>query len=275
MAIVEQVLEAEGAGDRQVIGFGKAVQVLTGFHGPAAAAQEHHGPLGRRQHGAQFRHLLRRWRRLYGAVSGGVGHAGALGQHVFGQRQHHRTGAAAGGDLEGVGDIFGNAVGAVDLRHPLAQRAEHAAIVDFLERFALDEVVADLADEKNHGRRVLLRRVHADCRIGGARAARDEADARFAGELAIGFGHEGRTAFLAVDDEADRRIVERIEYGEIALTGNAEGEIDAVHLQGVDEDAAARPWPARSYVRRGWCCCWHAGCLRIVVVQWNFNWYYP
>ena len=52
--------------------------------------------------------------------------------------------------MNGEGGRFGNAVGAIDLRHPLGHRPEHAPVVDFLERLTLDEVIADLADEHHH-----------------------------------------------------------------------------------------------------------------------------
>jgi hypothetical protein len=37
----------------------------------------------------------------------------------------------------------------------------------------------------------------ADGGVGGAGAAGDEAEAGLSGELAVGFGHEGRAAFVA------------------------------------------------------------------------------
>ncbi len=54
--------------------------------------------------------------------------------------------------MKSVAHVFGDAVGAVDLRHPFAHRAEHAAKIDFLEGFALNDIVADLADEQDHRR---------------------------------------------------------------------------------------------------------------------------
>jgi hypothetical protein len=41
MCIVQQILEAEGARYRQVIGFGKALDIGAGLFIPAAAAQQH------------------------------------------------------------------------------------------------------------------------------------------------------------------------------------------------------------------------------------------
>ena len=81
--------------------------------------------------------------------------------------------------------------------------------------------------------------MHADRGVGGARAARDEADARLARHLAVGVGHEGGAALLAVDDEADVGVVQRVEHVQIAFAGYAESGVDAVDLQGVDQDLAA------------------------------------
>ena len=72
-----------------------------------------------------------------------------------------------------------------------------------------------------------------------AGAARDHADARAAGELAVGVGHVGGADLVAAGDEAERRVVEGIEHGEVALAGDAEGDVDAVHDELVDEEPAA------------------------------------
>jgi len=81
--------------------------------------------------------------------------------------------------------------------------------------------------------------VHADRGVGGARSPCDEADARLAGQLAVGFGHEGGAALLAVDDEADARVVQGVEHVEVAFARHAKGGVDTVDLQGIDQDLAA------------------------------------
>jgi hypothetical protein len=107
---------------------------------------------------------------------------GGRGQHVLGQHQHHRAGAALHGGVEGAGHVFGQAVGVVHLAHPLghAQRAgaEHLAVVQFLEGLAVALVAGHLADEQHQRRRILERGVHADAGIGRPRPAGDEAHAR-------------------------------------------------------------------------------------------------
>ena len=85
-------------------------------------------------------------------------------------------------DVEGARDVFGQAVGRVDLADPLREaeraRAEHLPVVDLLEGLAVALVARDLADEQDHRRRVLERGVQADRGVARARPARHEAQAR-------------------------------------------------------------------------------------------------
>ena len=70
-----------------------------------------------------------------------------------------------------------------------------------------------------------------------ARAARHEADARPAAQLALRLGHEGRAAFLAAGDEADpvAVLVEAVEHRQKALARHAERGVDALLDQRLDQ----------------------------------------
>ena len=98
-------------------------------------------------------------------------------------------------------NVFGNAIGTIDLRDPFRDTVEHASVVDFLERLAIDEIAAHLAHEQQHRRRVLLCRVHADRGVRCSGPARHERDARPPSELAVGLRHVRRAPFLPADDE--------------------------------------------------------------------------
>src|SRR5581483_6854110 len=89
------------------------------------------------------------------------------------------------------------------------------------------------------------RGVHADGGVGGAGPARHEADARPAGELAVGLGHVAGAALVAAGDEADgvAGVVEGVERGEETLAGHLEDQVHAVDAKLVDEDPAARTGP--------------------------------
>jgi hypothetical protein len=140
------------------------------------------------------------------------GAATRVRQHVLGQRHHDGAGAARKGGRPGAGHDLGDAVGAVDLHRPLRDGAEEGRVVDFLERLAPLHVGADLAHEHDHGGGVLAGRVDADGGVGGTGAAGDETEAGLSGELAVGFRHEGRAAFVAGVHELEAgRVMHRVE----------------------------------------------------------------
>jgi hypothetical protein len=162
-----------------------------------------------------------------------------IGQHVLGQGDHHRAGAAGGRDMEGAADDLRDALGLVDLGRPLAHGAEDGAVVEFLESLALAHRAVDLADEQNERSRILIGDMDAGRGVGGARPARDEADAGLAGELAGGLRHHAGAALGPADGDLQLGVVQRVEHGEIALAGHAEGVGRAVEDQLVDEDLPA------------------------------------
>ena len=88
---------------------------------------------------------------------------------------------------------------------PLGEAAERRDLVDLLERLAAADGALDLADDHEHRRRILARRVDADGEVGRADRARPEADRRPSGQLAVGLGHERGRALVAGRDDADAR----------------------------------------------------------------------
>jgi len=171
----------------------------------------------------------------------GVRDARARRQYVFGKREHDRSHPPAHRRLERTCDVLGNAIDSIDLRDPFRHRPEHAAVVDLLERFAIDEIGAHLTDENDHRHRVLECRVHADRGVGRAGTARDHHHAGSAGELCVCVGHVGRAAFLPADDEAQAIAMrmQAVEDGEVAFAGNAEHSVDALADQRVGDDVPA------------------------------------
>ena len=165
---------------------------------------------------------------------------GALAQHVLGQRDDNRAGAARTRDLKRLVQQLGHALGHVDLRHPFGERRVHLAEIDFLKRLAVDLVARDLTDQHDHRRRILVRGMDADRGVARAGAARHEQHAGLAGQFAVGLGHEGRAALLPAGHEADfGGVVERVEHFEIALAGDAERHLDTVRAQRRDDELAA------------------------------------
>ena len=175
--VVEVVLAAERHADRQIEGLGELLDVGAGLGVPAAAAEDRERPLGGAEQHVQARHVLGRGMGLHRLVAGGIAAVGGLGQHVLGQREHHRARAARGRGVEGARDQLRDPRRIVDLGDPLGDVAEHLAVVDLLERLAAAHLARDLADQQDHRRRVLARDVDAVAGVGGAGAARHHRDA--------------------------------------------------------------------------------------------------
>jgi hypothetical protein len=225
---------------RQVVGLDEALDVVARFARPRRAAEDHQRALRRGEEMMEALHVLAAGVGLRGNIRLGIGGAGLVGQHVLGQRQHHRPAPPGGRDLEGARDVLGNAIGAVDPRRPLGERAEHRGEVDLLESLSVAEVGSDVAHEEDHRRGILERGVHADRGLGRARAARDETQPRAVGELSVGLGHVRRRGLVAADDELQLvlHVVEAIEHREEAFARHGEREVGAVHHQLVDEDVS-------------------------------------
>ena len=152
MAVVQQVLAAKADGDGHVVGLGEDAEIPAGAFGPAAAARQHDRAFRPRQHVAQPRHVAGRRARLHLRVGRAVLDFGAVGLHVFGQRQHNGPGASRSRRAEGAVDVFRHPRRIVDLGRPLGQLAHHPAEVDLLEGLAFRHAARHLADEDDHRR---------------------------------------------------------------------------------------------------------------------------
>ncbi len=241
MRIVEHILTAEGCGNRQRHIFGKLAQVAHGILCPATAADDHQRTLclfDQRPHCLQLFAT-----RMHGHLLIGrrIADRRIGRQHVFRQGDHHRTGTPVHRAMECLAHQFGNARGIVNLHDPFGHLAEHAAIIDFLKCLTLDLIACDLTDEEQHGRRILKSRVHANRCIGGAGAARDEANAGLTRQFAIGLCHIGCPALLPADNQVDgvACIVKGVERSEIAFAGHAEDPVRAMDAQRIHQNLAS------------------------------------
>ena len=239
--VVDRVLPAERRAGGQRVRLEERLHVLRRTRRPTRAAEESERPLRSSEQAAELLDLLGARMRLHDVERLCVRRVGLAREHVLRQREHDRARTAGARRRERSRDVLGDAVRAVDLRDPLRHRPEHPPVVDLLERLALLLVRRDLADEQDQRRRVLERGVHADRRVRRTRPARDDGDARAAGELPVGVGHVRGAGFVAARDQADRRLVQAVEQREEALARNAEDGVGAVDDELVDEELAAVP----------------------------------
>ena len=68
--------------------------------------------------------------------------------HFLTDRDHHRAGAARHRNIKGMRHQFGDALFIINLCDPFRDGAEHAAIINFLEGFAVCLLHRDLADQQ-------------------------------------------------------------------------------------------------------------------------------
>ena len=184
-------------------------------------------------------------RRRLGDAGGGrarVRRVGVGREHVLRYGEHHRPRPPGHCGVEGTAHVLGDALGVVDLGHPLRHLAVHAAVVHLLERLAVHHPAAHLADDEDERGRVLERDVDPGRRVRRPRPAGDHAHPGPAGELAVRLGHHRRSALLAAHHGGDAgEVVQPVEHREKALAGHQEDPIAALNGELVGEDPPAVP----------------------------------
>ncbi len=242
--VVDDVLAAERRADREPARERPARERLRRVLVPRPAADEHERPLPRPRaarpaprsppapaRGAPPGSAARRARRPR-ADSTSSGSASTTGPGPPARR--HRVRAR---------EHLGDPLGVVDLERPLRHRPEHGLVVELLEGLAPALLARHLPDQHQQRRRVLLGGVDAGRRVRRPRAARDEAESRAAGELAVGVGGVGGGALVAAVDDPERVavLVEPVEQREVGLARHAERELGAVRDEPVRQHLSARP----------------------------------
>ena len=177
------------------------------------------------------------------------GRAGDLGlHHVVGQLEVGGARLLALGDGEGLAHRLGDDLRVVDARVPLRHGLHHPHDVDVLVALLVHLREARLARQRDHRRAVEVGVGEAGDEVGRAGPERAEADARPAGQAAVGVGHE-RPALLVPDrQELDRLgVVERIVQVERLLARDPEDVLDALVLEAPDEELCGA-WHGSSLV---------------------------
>ena len=243
VAVVQQVLPPKRAGHRQTRGMHKAAQVGHRLRIPAAAAQHQQWLVRVLNQLHQRSHICS----LRCAGRGCSGQCGArwlrhfFAQHIFGQGQYYRPHAPRKRGMKRPLHHFPHAFGVVDLRHPFADRAKHAAVVHFLKRAALHKASAHLPNKQDQRRAVLKRGMQPDGSLASAGCARHKTHAGLAAGFGIGLGHKRGRTFMAAHNQAYRVavVVERVHGVQKAFARYAKHGVHALGEQGVNQQARA------------------------------------
>ena len=154
---------------------------------------------------------------------------------VLREVDQHRPGASGRRDVERLGDDLGDLGDVlhevVVLRHPHGD----AGRVDLLEGVRADRAGGDLAgdDDERDGVHVGVGEWRDDVRR--ARAARDDGDARPAGRVGVTLGRVSGALLVADVNVPDRRIEDRVVDGKDGAPREAEGDLDALCLEALDQ----------------------------------------
>ena len=135
--------------------------------------------------------------------------------------------------------IVGNGVRADDLPRHLGQRRHAGDDVDDLEARLLAGHDPLLAGDHDHRHGAELGVGGAGREIERAGAERRDANARLAGQPAVGRRHERRRLLVAGQDQLDRRAAQRFDDVEVLLAGHAENPLDALVLERGDQQVRA------------------------------------
>ncbi len=240
-AVVDDVLAAERAAHRQLVGLGKAGDVGGGGVAPAAAADQHDRPLGGGEQPAHF-----------GEIGGaGMGMHGTVGADRPRRRARSRSMSSGKASTTGPGRPE-----VATWNAWLISSGMRSAMSICVTHLASGAYILRKSTSWKASRSIWWRATWPTSTTIGVESwnavctpiealqapgpARHQEHAGLAGQLAIGLGHEGGAALLAAGDEADLGgVEERVEHFEIALAGDAERHPDAMRAQRRDDQLAA------------------------------------
>ena len=154
---------------------------------------------------------------------------------VFGQFQVRGAGAFFLGAAECFAHTRRDVVRGNNLARVLGQRFHHVDDIDNLEMSLLGRLDRLLSGDHQHRHAAELAVGGGGDEVGRARAECGQTHTGFAGESAVGRGHEPGSLFVTGQDQLDRRGAQRFEQIEIFLAGNTEHVVHMFGFQGFDE----------------------------------------
>ncbi len=154
---------------------------------------------------------------------------------VLGQVDQDRSRPPGGGDVEGGGDHLRDVIDVLDEPVVLGDAHGDAGDVALLEGVGSDGTRRHLTGHDDQRRRVHVGVGERRHDVGGARAARHHGDAGTAGGHGVPLGHVTGALLVADQDVADGRVDDRVVDGQDGAAGQAEHDVDPLHLEALDE----------------------------------------
>ncbi len=234
----------ERRGDRRLEELGQGAQLVGGAGADHAAADVEHRPLGLEQRASGRPDLLdvalerRLVARQLGPVGPPVGDLGELG----GDRDvdHDRAGTAGRGDVERLVDDLRDVGRPVHEVRVLDDRQGDAGDVGLLKGVGADQVVLDLAGDGDQRDGVEVGVGDAGHEVGGAGAARGQADADLAGGARVAVGGVHRALLVAHEHVTQLgSVVQRVVERDHHPAGKAEQGVAAFGFERSDDGLRA------------------------------------
>ena len=235
----------EGGDDRYLGFFRQRFQFGVGVGDEDAVARQDEGAAGGVNQVASLGNL-EVISRAGGIVAGQVEAVGpdkghpVASQHIFGDVEQHRAGAAGAGDVKGFLDGRGDVLDFHNQHIVLGDGEGNAGDVGFLKGVAADGGARHLAGDGDHRDGVHHRAGNAGGQVGGAGAGGGGADADFAGGPGVAVGGHGGGLFVADQDVAQLGVAaEGAVKGQHRAAGQAENNIHSFLEQAFTDDFRA------------------------------------
>ena len=121
------------------------------------------------------------------------------------------------------------------LSRPFRDRAVHARVVNFLKGISPNIARRNVTDKEQERHTILLRRVHGDGSVAGARPTTDARDAWHSCKTRIGQRHESSARFVPTNDciYGLATLVQRIKEAQVAFTGHTKYAIDIIRDEAI------------------------------------------
>jgi hypothetical protein len=158
---------------------------------------------------------------------------------VLGDVDQHGPGPPGGREVEGLADHERDVLGLRDELVVLGHRAGDADGVALLEGVGADGPERHLAGDAHHRDRVHVGIAQRGDDVGRRRPRRHHAHTRPSRGVGETLGHVPRTLLVAHEDVADGAVDDRIVDGEDGPARQAEHDLDALHLEGLDQRLSA------------------------------------